>query len=381
MSDTSDTSDIDNKKNQYTSIKTLNIGKFFITFILILFIIICYFSLGGVALFFAKLAQSNILPTEIKCFPYTENKVALTEIPTNIFTTFTSPPLSMKLTFPYDNYNSENSLLALLRDMKSSPNTSVLANYFIGILESMIKGNYAFLNIAFHSFNSLPEILVMLFGPPMIFLIGVLLFLWNNIYLIYLWFANMKWFFQKNTQELTDTKPKWELISPLNVGHAIMAIALVFLFSILFWFMLLGLPILPFLTVSICIITMCTYKGKMNDTNIYIGNIIKDVFKFHKTLIMGIFSFFLVFDAFINLGNIYGFVALVVLAILYGGIISNDLYKNDIQNGLSPFSSIKQAVKKCNIPSTQEKKHGFLYYLFKGGGKEKELLRELRKLQ
>lgn len=375
----SDTSDIDNKKNQENNTNTLNIGKFFITFLILIFILIFYFSLGGITLFFAKLAQSNILPTEIKCFPYTYFKSKITEINTNIFTTFSSPPLSMKLSFPYDDYNSANSLLDLFRDMKTAPESSIITNYFISILESMIQGNYSFFNIAFHSFNSLPEILIILFGPILTFFIAFILFLWNHIYLIYLWFSNMKWFFQKNTQTLQQAKPKWELISPLNVGESIMAIGLVILFCILFWLVLLVLPLLPFATITICIITMCTYRGKINEGKTYLGTIIKDVFKYYKSFIMAIFSFFLVVSAFTNLGNIYGLVALLVIGIFYFGFVATDLYKNDIRTGLSALSPTKQAIKTCFWRDPSEKKHGLLYYLFSGGG-DRELLHELKKL-
>lgn len=376
----SDTSDIDNKKNQENNNKTLNVGKFFITFLILLFIFIFYFSLGGATLFFSKLAQSNILPTEIKCFPYTDFKPKITEINTNIFTTFSSPPLSMKLSFPYDDYNSTNSLLDLFREMKYAPDSSIITNYFISIIETMIQGNYSFLNITFHSLNTLPEILILLFGPIITFFITFILFLWNHIYLIYLWFSNMKWFFLKNTQTLTEGKPKWELISPLNVGQSIIAIGLVILFFILFWFLLFGLPLLPFISIMICILTMSTYKGKMNDGKVYLGTIIKDVFKYYKSLIMSIFSFFLIVSAFTHLGNIFGLIAIIVFAIFYFGLVSTDLYKNDIRNGLSALSSTKQAIKTCFWHDPFEKKHGLLYYLFSGGGTEKELMYSLKKL-
>ena len=59
----------------------------FVTQTLILCLaIIIYYGFSGALLYSCKLAQSNILPTEIKCEPYTEYKPTIQEKQTNIFT-------------------------------------------------------------------------------------------------------------------------------------------------------------------------------------------------------------------------------------------------------------------------------------------------------
>ena len=89
----SDTSAIDNKKEETSSTGSsgfvANIGKFLTTLILLILIIVIYFLFGGLILYGCKIGQSNILPTNEKCYPYTDSKLDIETILTNIFITYT----------------------------------------------------------------------------------------------------------------------------------------------------------------------------------------------------------------------------------------------------------------------------------------------------
>jgi hypothetical protein len=145
MSDSSDTSAIDDKKTTNEP-NFSSVGNFFKNILILILLIVVYFAFGGLALYGCKLAQSNILPTNEKCYPYSDTKPNIQPIKTNIFTTFTDPPLSMKLSFPYDDYNSANTILDMFRKYKEEPHSNFLANYFISIFESLIHANYSFIN-------------------------------------------------------------------------------------------------------------------------------------------------------------------------------------------------------------------------------------------
>ena len=86
---------IDDKKTESTTSNNgnyvSNIGSFLLTVFIIFLIIVVYYASSGLVLYACKLAQSNILPTDIHCFPYTETKPDIQPIQTNIFTTFTEP--------------------------------------------------------------------------------------------------------------------------------------------------------------------------------------------------------------------------------------------------------------------------------------------------
>jgi hypothetical protein len=211
MSDTtSDTPAIDEKKeDSNTSIDGANLGKFIFTISILFIMILFYYTTSGFLLYACKLGQSNILPTNIHCFPYNEAKINIQPIETNIFTTFTDPPLSMKINFPYDKFNASNKILDLFRNYKNEPKSNFLANYFISIMEEVILFNYSSYNTILNGLNGLPEIFIVLFGPIIISFISIFIFICDLLYLIYLWFAKMGWFFKKNINSSNTGKPNW----------------------------------------------------------------------------------------------------------------------------------------------------------------------------
>jgi len=380
MSDTNpDTSAIDNKQNTSTTNATKNIPKFLLTLIKLLLFVIIYFSLGGLTLYVCKLAQSNILPTEKNCFPYTYYKPKIDEIQTNIFPTFTDPPLSMKMKFPYDDYNSANKIIDLFRNYKSDPDSYFLTNYFIEIVENLILFNYSSLNWVLNGLNNLPELFIILLGPIIVFFFAFFIFLWDHLYVIYLWFVSMSWFFKTNTNNTQMGKPVWKYVSFLEPVPFACAIGLVILFCFLVWVLILGLPVLPFITVFISIITISMYKAEMNNKTITSINIIKDLFKFYKTTIMSVFSILIIISAFTNLGTVPGIICLVTLLLIYFGLITVDLFHQKIEPNLSALVSNKQAKKVCHLNDPLRKKHGFLYNLFSGGAND--LNQDLKKLE
>ena len=104
MSETIDMSAIDkkNKESSNESDYISNIGGFILTVVVLFIIIGIYYGYSSLILYACKLGQSNILPTDIHCFPYEETKPNIQPIKTNIFPTFGEPPLSMKMSFPYN---------------------------------------------------------------------------------------------------------------------------------------------------------------------------------------------------------------------------------------------------------------------------------------
>ena len=133
MSESSDTSAIDEKKKEETSSSTngdyiQNIGSFLSSVIVMFIAVTVYYTGSGLLLYACKLAQSNILPTDIHCSPYTDSEPNIQPIKTNIFTTGGDNPLSMKLSFPYNEYNSKNYIIDMFRDYKNEPRSNFLAN-------------------------------------------------------------------------------------------------------------------------------------------------------------------------------------------------------------------------------------------------------------
>lgn len=363
---------IKSNKPEFTS----NIGGFISSVIVIFIAIIVYYTGSGILLYVCKLAQSNILPTDKNCFPYTDTKPNIQPIKTNIFATNGDPPLSMKISFPYDDHNSKNLILDMIREYKNDTNSNFLGNYIISMIENIIQFNYSVVNNILNLFNGLPEILVVIFGPMIVTFILISLFIVDHFYLIYLWFANMGWFFKTNKNKSSTGKPNWEEVtftSPFSYG---LSIYLVILFSILLFYSIPFISIIANFAIYWCIFSCITYKAEMVGKTITVLPIIKDVFKYYKSTIMGIISFFVIISAFLNLGTTPGIFSIITLALIYFGIISIDLFNPINKDNLSALVSDEQAKKTCSYKDPLNTKHGFLYNLLigqKGGNITKEL--------
>lgn len=387
MSD--DTSTIDVKKEENKSSGDEDILKklpnFLGTVLALTLLIFGYFSISGMILYICKVAQANIMPTDAGCFPYTDNKSNVKQINTNIFTTFTDPPLSMKLSFPFNESNQKNKLLDILRNYKNNAGSNFLANYFINIIETLIQFNFGTINFVMNGLNGLPEILIVLFGPILLGITMAFLMIIDNLYLIYLWFANMSWFFKKNTNTSGSGGPKWESVSVVEIFNFSSAIALCILFFIFFFILIAAVPVLPMLVIAFCLVTCISYKGAMNGKSVSAFNILKDLFKYYKVTIMSVFSTFVVISAFANMGTWPGVISLVVLGMICGGFISADYFKAINPDHLSALVSDDQATRSCTRPQSLKNKvkGSFLNFFNIFSPKEQNggnLLREIKRI-
>ena len=383
MAESSDTSSIDKKKESKTTTKDSyysNIGNFVFTVFILFIMFIIYYASSGLILYACKLAQSNILPTDIHCSPYTDTKPNIQPIQTNIFTTYTEPQMSMKLRFPYNEYNSSNKIIDMFNEYKNKARSNFLANYFISIIETITQFNYSSLNSILNMLNGLPEILLVIFGPIILSILTMFIFLADNIYLIYLWFVNMGWFFKTNTNDSGTGKPKWEDVTFTSPFNYACAIGLLILFAILFFFSMPLLSVLSMLSIIYCLFSCISYTAELNGKNITSATIIQDVFKYYKTPIISIFSFLVIVSAFSKLGAIPGGVSILVVALIYFGIISIDIFKPIHKEQLSKIVSTNQAKKTCTYNDSLPSKSGGLYDMLFGQSGGGNITKELKNI-
>lgn len=390
MSDTtttSDTSAIDEKQaeNEGTSSSnTPNWSKFGSNLLVTILFIIIYFIFGVYALYICKIAQSNILPTDGYCFPFSDSKPTVTPIDTNIFKTYADAnnPRSIKLKFPYDE-NSDFELLKTLREYKNSYDSNNIMNYFISIIESLIYFDFKFINSTFNTLNGAPEGLVVLFGPFILGVISSILLFCNCIYGLFLWFYNMSWLFKKNTNTKKGEKPVWEdvtMTQPFGYG---MGIFLVIMLSIILLFFAPFFIGIDGLISSFCCLIMFSYTGLMSDKPAGYLSVLGEAAKVYKISIMVIFSIFVLSAAFTYLGVTNGIVFLIGILCIYFGVINMDLFKRSIEENLTPFTVAKELQAKRTVCTTVDstEKHGLLYQMVfgkqSGGGK---LVNDLKKL-
>lgn len=384
--ETSTTNTIEEKKMLNLNITNKPIAsqvlKFLQSVIYIIIHIAIYFSCSGLILYVCKLAQTNILPTEIECLPYKSNDVKINEVKTNIFVTG-DPPQSMKVEFPYNEYNKSNKFLDFTRIYKEKPKSNFLANYFISVIESIIHLNYSAINTIMNFINEIPEILIVLFGPIFIGFLLFFLFLFNQLYIIYSWFSNLGWFFKTNKNDTNEGKPQWEDVSfssPIQFG---LALLLSFIFIILFF---IGYPILSFITficLNWCIFSSLFYKGLLNGKNINAFDIIIFVFKYYKITISSIISLLIISAAFSKLGSIQGIFAILTILLVYFGFLKFELFKPITEENLTPLVSYNQAKKICSSKlGITSKNKGIISNLLgmNGGAGGINLTKQLKKL-
>ena len=384
MSDSNNTSAIDEKKSNSeggTSNKDPNYGKFLSSLLIILFVFI-YFSFSGFILYACKIAQSNVLPTDKNCYPYTDIKPEIKPIDINIFKTFLSmEPLSMKLNIPYNASNSKISILDTLRQYKTSPSSYFLMNYFISIFETLVSTNFTLFNYFFNGLNKIPEIMTVLLGPVIFSCVLPFVTIFNCCFVaFYLWFYNMYWFFKKNTNEDTNSPPKWEDVSLTEPINYACAIGLIILFTIVL-FVAVPYVWLAFISIFFVLFTIVSYTGNMNNKHIGLLDIIIDVFKFYKVSITTIISFIVISSAFATLGNASGIIGIVVLFLIWYGLISVDLFHSANPNNLTKLVSDEQAIKRACLPRSDKKsKHGLLYNVLFGSQSGGNIAKDLKKL-
>lgn len=378
MSTNNEISTIEKVKNENdgksTNDKSMSdkIQNFFISILSIIIILILYYIVGGFVLYSCKIGQSNILPTEINCMPFGGNEPNIQPIQTNIFLSNTDPQLSEKLSFPFDKYNSKNSIIDLLRSYKESPASNKFSNYFISILDHFISFNYSTLNFYFNFINNMPETLIVILGPIITLFYITFVFIFDHLYLIYLWFSQMSWLFKKNISKPTDIQAKWDditLIEPVEYGFSIL---FVILFLFLFWVYFLGIPFISFSLLSWCIFSMLAYKGVLNGKQVNILDIVKDMFKHYKVTITSIISIFVVLSSFGNLGNIPGLFCLLTVGLIYFGILSINIFTPINDENLSKLVSYEQAKKTCKskIDTYSNIFQKFNVPFLSGGGKK-----------
>lgn len=390
MSETdNDTSTLDQKKNEDTS-SDISIeeylkkgGSFFIYIIFFILFIGIYFSNGSLLIFLGKLAQSNILPTDKGCSPYTTQPTQFdnkTPINMDIYTTMdkTNPEVdpqkvSKKISFENNSYNSSSFFIDATREYKNNSSSNFLINYFISIVESLLQKDYSLLNSYMNLINAyFSETMLILFSPILFGLLFGCLIINDFLHLVYFWFAKMSWFFKTNTNNTGEGKPTWENITLMSPFSWFIGILLVFIFFIFFFVVISVLSPLIIVRVLYVIISALFYKGVLNDNKeVNSFTLILETIKQYKLAIVWIISIFIVLLAFSHIGIIPGLLAVVVVWLLYSKKISSDLFDPVNLNKHTPYEGMfKQMIKKCT-PITQHNRttksnNGFLYNLFIG---------------
>jgi hypothetical protein len=211
--------------------------------------------------------------------------------------------------------------------------------------------NFSIINTVMNQVNGFPEVVIVSLGPlinAILFGIGMVV---NFFYFIYLYFANMYWFFKQNANDTSadsNDKPQWQVVtvaSPVDWG---IAVALVVLFVFLFIIFLPILGFVPLVTLVYCILSTLSFKGQLNDKqSISIAGIVTGVIVHYKLTIVTILSLVMISLAFSGLGTMQGIIAIIIACCIYYGLIRFDTFSPIKETHLTPLVRNDQPKKTC----------------------------------
>lgn len=359
MSDTdNDTSTLDSK--QESSNSDMNVKGFFTYLVISILVVLLYFSTSSALLYVCKIAQSNILPTDILCAPYTESKPDVEPKKINIFED-PAKKVSSKIEFPYE-VNSSNKMIDLFREYKNKHSSHFLVNYFIAIAENLLQFNYSSLNSIADSINSvMSENAIIGTGPILVLALYVVGLIISNFYFIYSWFSNMDWFFKTNSNKTNEGKPTWEEVTMiLNPIYWSMGVGFVVLFSIL---LLLGFGIfigIPTLLFHNMLFSTLSSVAQMNGEKVGLFAIIHKVILHYKFSVVSALSVCIILLAFSNLGPVLGMCSIFTCTLMY---LYMDTFTPETPEQLhdptTPLTDYKQATRKpCSPPPPKQEGFG-----------------------
>lgn len=310
-----------------------------------IFGVFVYFALGGLVLYGCKLAQSNILPTDSNCFPYTDKKPNIESIFTDIFF-FGNDTFKIKFQFNPDDIkhpNTKHFIPDTFRASKNDPNVGFLSNFFMAIIEGIMSFNYKSFNVMLNLLNHAPESFIVLAGPIIMFFFTMALFYVNLLVGVVNWFYNLSWIFKTNVNPNDDSSdksgsiPVWESAKGLSwFARLILALIMAALFGFSAVF-----------SIPVFLITMFSlqmYKGEYNNNQgklVGCTSVIKDTIVYYKVFIASIISLYMVGNAFSYLGIVGGIVSLFAILIVYSDLfIKLKLFVTTLPEGLTPTNEI-----------------------------------------
>lgn len=395
MSDTSETSAIDDKKQTTSAPSTDPVTEsktFFGALVNQLFHLFVVIVAGGAMLWSARVSQTNLMPTDINCEPFAYSNTSINK---GVPITVNIDVVKMKDDKGVDKIKSTKlefdiqknmdiikfGILGLdsIREWTDGPDSTPFTLY-LGTIWQKMAANYSNMMNSFYNIlnENCSESVIIFIMPYIIVFVLIGLGIINGFYGYFLWFMNLYLLFsiQKDCfQEpvfdsdgspilkddgtpMTKTRKIWEYTKG-EMGRqwywAILYILVAFFsFSwagslILFYFLVrsaISSLFLPLLMVA-------KVKDSPEQKEYTFSSLLTNIFKYKMSVIMYIVSFFIVSDAYSALGALGAFIAIIACFFVYS--FYPDIYKQfkpvdpESTDGLALY---KQAHKVCT-----EKKH------------------------
>jgi hypothetical protein len=375
MSTKEDKNVIDEKKGNTDDSKLPDFKGFIKNYISSIIFTICLstFIIGGLGLYTAKVAQSNMLPDNIELEPYTNIARVVEEIPIDIniirplFVSDNKDIFSQKAIFNSKEYLDSFNTSFFCSVKKYANPGGLFSNgplFLSKSYETIMAWNFYAINSVFLYLNYLPESLVMILFGLFGFFIIMGLYFFNLAITVISYISNIQDLFRGESEHKAGF---WE--ETKNISYfSIKKILLFFFWGYAF---VMSLFVIPILTTIHAIISplYATYKINSSNETKNVFDFIKDNFVYKKLLFFILCTASLVSNGISYLGYIYLFgIAIAILFAYFMGLYNLEIpdvnesgFTSNVVNKIKQASVMKEMnVKTDNlcpqIPILQEAK-------------------------
>jgi hypothetical protein len=280
-----DESAIDRARNKETTqkkeINWSGLGKDVLNFLLKLIII---FLIGSRVVFACKVAQANILPTDLDCMPYTpatnndedSPKYESTTPEANIDVSYVYnadqegyKTYATKIAFEINEFSKKNYLIDKLRTIEYNPKVDPMVKYLCVVLQSLFVFYYGITNSLFNFMNSnLNESFIILLGPYLLKYLSVFIYPVSIVVSIIFCLLNIGWLLKSNKnndkeyKHKSTTEPVWRSCDPLSSIYNFCG-TIIYLYVGFFLASALSLSPIPALISFMCLLSPLFMKAKI----------------------------------------------------------------------------------------------------------------------
>jgi hypothetical protein len=316
MSDSNDTSTIDEKKeeNNGGNKNDNNISGLMTAFVTGLFGIYVYYKIGSWLVYASVISSSCELPTDTDLPPYEGSAVnSLKSKPLHIFDD------KATIQFPNEPDNLKYFFIDSLRNSKkkyagSETWTSHMFDFFLTLYESLFSFNYSAIQLIFKFINKLgiPQIVILLLGPLCLFVSFIILFICNWIYAIFTWVTSLPIFIRNNATLIEELIGYWTIF-------------VLFIVLIICAFIVFPIAIPIFLVIFLVSFSFILYKGTISGNikdgvngPVGAGDILAGFLENYPRTLILFLCLYIISIFFQYLGSVAGIVAIVLsVLILY----------------------------------------------------------------
>jgi len=312
--------------------------------------------IGTTMVYSGKVAQANILPTNINCFPYTNVTPTIdkVDVDINVVKVKQGEVYSTKLEFDQTKNMKimEEGFLGFLKRMTEHKESGHFYLYACSLYQSAISNNLFMNTVYYNLINSYCSESVILFLLPYFNIFWfIITFVVNLFYITWTWFKNLHLFYRKKTFENDKTVwlPGESMWSFSNVFKSLFMIFIAFIAWI---FLGIGV-IIPFMTFTTAVYSIlmpmfmeANVKGSGKPYTF--SSALRDVFKYKISVIMYIITYYMITGAYSSFGSTATGVSFIAFIILLFFTTIYKAYKPAAKDTATfGLGNYKQANKEC----------------------------------